>query len=227
MTDGACIVICVRYPEKGRVKSRLAAACGDDFVLQLYDTFVADLLATLEGTGIPFIIAFDPPEKQDAVRRHFGRRHVYMPQEGADLGERMYHAFRESFARGYTSAVLMGSDIPDLPGEFLEEALSSLTNHDAVVGPARDGGYYLIGFREDTLTPRVFEGIPWGTATVFADTMALFTKSHYDVHLLPPWYDIDSADDLRDLAARHADTSFAQSRTMALLRGTAWDGGAS
>jgi len=227
MTDGACIVICVRYPEGGTVKSRLAAACGAGFVGQLYGHFVADSLDTLEGTGIPFIIAFDPPGKEEEMKRRFGKTHVYMPQEGTNLGERMYGAFHRTFARGYTSVILIGSDIPDLPGEFLAEARSSLDGHDAVMGPARDGGYYLIGFRRDTLTPRVFDDIPWGTATVFADTMAAFTKAGYDVHLLPEWYDTDRADDLRDLVARNSDTPFARSRTMAYLRGTTWDGGAS
>jgi len=224
MTDGACIVICVRYPEKGTVKSRLAATCGAGFVRTLYEHFIADALDTLEGTGIPFIIAFDPPEKGAAMRRRFGEDRLYMPQEGADLGERMYGAFHHTFARGYTSVILIGSDIPDLPGAFLAKALSSLDDHDAVMGPAQDGGYYLIGFRKETLTPRVFDDIPWGTTTVLADTMARFTREGYDVHLLPRWRDIDETDDLRALVARNSNTPFARSRTMAYLRDTSWDG---
>ncbi|NQU02969.1 MAG: glycosyltransferase [Syntrophaceae bacterium] len=225
MTERECIVLFARYPEKGKVKSRLAATYGAEFVLQLYDNFVADSLDRLKDTEVPFIIAFDPPEKEDEMRSHFGRDHVYMPQEGSDLGERMYYAFRRCFAEGFDSAVLIGSDIPDLPREILEEALFSLENHDAVIGPSRDGGYYLIGFKKDTLTPQVFKNIPWGAPTVLAATMGVFTTRENDVHLLPEWNDMDTPDDLADLVRRNSDTPFAGSRTMSYVKARILDKG--
>ncbi len=217
MTGRACIVLFARFPENGKVKSRLAATYGAEFVMHLYDNFVADTLDKVKGTGVPFIIAFDPPDKEDDMRRHFGRDHVYMPQEGNHLGTRMHLAFCRCFARGFDSAILIGSDIPDLPEEILAEALSSLEDHDMAIGPSRDGGYYLIGFKKDTLTLQVFENIPWGTSTVLAETMRVSTARGDHVHLLPQWRDIDTPDDLTDLVRRNSDTPFAASRTMSYL----------
>jgi len=214
MTGRECIVLFARYPEKGKVKSRLAAHYGAAFALQLYDNFVTDTLDTLKGVGIPFMIAFDPPGKKDEIRRHFGSDNVYIPQEGSDLGARMHHAFCQCFAEGFESVIIIGSDIPDLPSKILKEAFSSLGNYDAVMGPSRDGGYYLIGFKRDTFIPQVFENIPWGNSTVLEDTMEVFQLRRGTVHLLPKWRDIDTPDDLSALVERNSHTPFARSRTM-------------
>jgi rSAM/selenodomain-associated transferase 1 len=211
-----CIVIFVRYPERGAVKSRLAPVLDDGLVVSLYEAFVTDLLATLEKSGYPFRIAFTPEERAEGIVRCFGRYEGF-PQAGTDLGERMKNAFQRCFSDEFASVVLIGSDIPDLPPEIFAEAFGALDNSGAVIGPAADGGYYLIGFRKETFTPAVFGGIAWSTGTVFAETVARLERAGLGVHRLPLWQDVDTPEDLRDMIRRHRDTPFARSRTMACL----------
>ena len=211
-----CIVIFVRYPEKGAVKSRLVPVLDEGLIVSLYESFVSDLLATLESSGHPFRIAFTPEERAEGIFRRFGR-HDGFAQTGADLGERMKDAFQRCFADGFDSVVLIGSDIPDLPPEIFGEAFAALETRGAVIGPAADGGYYLIGFREETFVPGVFEGIAWSTAGVFAATLERLARAGVGVHRLPRRRDVDTPEDLRDLIRRNRDTPFARSRTMACL----------
>ena len=129
----------------------------------------------------------------------------------------MKNAFQRCFSDGFASVVLIGSDIPDLPPEIFAEAFAALDNSGAVIGPAADGGYYLIGFRKETFVPEVFGGIAWSTGTVFAETWPVWSRAGVGVHRLPLWRDVDTPEDLRDLIRRHRDTPFARSRTMACL----------
>jgi glycosyltransferase A (GT-A) superfamily protein (DUF2064 family) len=98
-----------------------------------------------------------------------------------------------------SNLVPIGSDIPDLPLEFIEEAFTSFREKDVVIGPSFDGGYYLIGFRDKTSFPRMFEGISWSTKSVFEDTMKVLKLEGLTVHTLQRWRDIDTIDDLRNL----------------------------
>jgi rSAM/selenodomain-associated transferase 1 len=211
-----CIVMFVKYPEKGAVKSRLAPALDEGLIVSLYESFVIDLLATLERSGNPFRIAFTPADRKEEIFRRFGRC-AGSPQIGADLGERMKNLFGDCFADGFDSVVVIGSDIPDLPPEIFAEAFAALERKGAVIGPAADGGYYLIGFRKETFVPAAFEGITWSTGTVFAETIARLERAGVGVHRLSSRRDVDTVDDLRDLVRRHRDTPFARSRTMACL----------
>jgi glycosyltransferase A (GT-A) superfamily protein (DUF2064 family) len=112
----------------------------------------------------------------------------------------MRNAFIEAFEMGFRRVVLIGSDIPDLPLDFIEEAFTSLKESDVVIGPAYDGGYYLIGFKDKTFSPQIFEGITWGTKNVFDQTMKKLKRSRRVVHILPYHRDIDTMDDLRNLS---------------------------
>jgi rSAM/selenodomain-associated transferase 1 len=120
----------------------------------------------------------------------------YLPQEGADLGERMANAFDFSFAAGYGPVLLRGSDTPDLPASIIYEAQEALAREkaDLVLGPAADGGYYLIGLSQPA--PRLFEDIAWSTPGVLDATLQLATGMGLTVHLLPGWRDIDTPEDL-------------------------------
>ncbi len=97
----------------------------------------------------------------------------------------------------FKRVVLIGSDIPDLSLEFIEEAFTSLQEKDAVIGPSLDGGYYLIGFKKETFSPRVFEGIRWSTESVFEKTLEVLEREGLTVHTLQPLRDIDTVGDLR------------------------------
>jgi rSAM/selenodomain-associated transferase 1 len=217
MQNTPLILLFIKEPVAGRVKSRLSAFLGADAALALYRCFVLDMIASIEASGIPFRVCFHPHDAGAAIRQWLGRHLAYQPQEGADVGERMEHAFRQVFAEGCPRAVLVGSDIPDLPPSAFSDAFRALDDHDAVIGPARDGGYYLIGFRTDTFLPEVFRDIEWSTAEVFSKTMQILDRSGQQVLQLPLWRDVDTLDDLRDLVTRNGDTAFRRSRTMNCL----------
>jgi hypothetical protein len=197
--DDRCLLFFLKRPEKGKVKSRLARVIGDDSAVNLYKNLVTQMLLTLKRGTFPFYICFYPRNSEKPIKDWLGREHRYIPQNGKDLGERMKKGFMEAFANGFKRVLLIGSDIPDLPLEFLEEAFASLEEEDAVIGPAYDGGYYLIGFKDKTFSAQVFEGMAWGTNTVFQDTMKVLKESRKRVHTLEPLRDIDTIEDLRHL----------------------------
>lgn len=123
-----------------------------------------------------------------------------MPQRGENLGERMENCFTEAFTMNFKRVVLVGSDIPSLPLDFIEEAFVSLKENDVVIGPSLDGGYYLIGFKDKTFSSQVFKGIPWSTEKVFEQTMKILEREGLTVHSLKPLRDIDTIEDLRNLS---------------------------
>jgi rSAM/selenodomain-associated transferase 1 len=214
-----CLIVFVRHPEPGKAKTRLAKAYDDHFAAELYGYFVDDLLEALERGSYRMEIVFTPAEKELEIRQRSGSRFSYTPQEGEGLGERMEKAFRSCFTKGFATAILIGSDIPDLTAEVIEQAFHALENgQDAVVGPAFDGGYYLIGFCSATVDPAVFKEMPWGESTVFEKTLDRLHARGYRISFAPAWHDIDTQEDLAALRARHANTPFGRSRTMAFLR---------
>ena len=218
MTDKPIILLFIRVPIKGQVKSRLAAELGEETALDLYTSFVLDIIDTLEGTGYPLIVYYYPQAGADTLAPLLGQHCRLMPQEGKDLGERMENAFRQIFSEGYTRAILIGSDIPDLTPAVLQDALESLRTSDVVIGPAADGGYYLIGFRKGSLLPGIFRTREWGTERVFQQTMDLLRNALLRIHLAPEWKDVDTIEDLRSLVLRSRDSVFDRSRTMIYLK---------
>jgi len=179
---------------------------GDDSAANLYRDFITQMLSTLRRGDFPFYICFYPKNALKGLKEWLGDQHHYIPQKGKDLGERMKNSFVEAFKMGSKRVVLIGSDIPDLPLGFIEEAFTSLGEKDAVIGPAYDGGYYLIGFKEKTFSPQVFERMAWGTERVFEDTMKVLKNLNQRVHTLPYLRDIDTVDDLKNI-----DPSFGRS----------------
>jgi rSAM/selenodomain-associated transferase 1 len=198
--DDRCLLFFIKYPETGKVKSRLGVVIGDETAAKLYRDFITQMLSTLKTGDFPLYICFYPKNALKALKEWLGSQYHYIPQKGKDLGERMRNAFTEAFEMGHTRVVLIGSDIPDLPLEFIEEAFTSLKKRDVVIGPALDGGYYLIGFKDKTFSAQVFERIAWGTETVFDETMQDLKKLRRKVHTLPFQRDIDTLEDLRNLS---------------------------
>jgi rSAM/selenodomain-associated transferase 1 len=142
----------------------------------------------------------------------------YTPQSGEDLGEKMHNVFCQCFSEGFRSVVIIGSDSPDLPLRIVRDAFQALDTYDAVIGPAFDGGYYLIGFTRDGLFPDVFRGIAWGTNDVFRKTMKLLEDAGIRPWILPIWRDIDKPEDIFSLIEDNKNTDFANSRTMTYLK---------
>lgn len=218
MSHERCLVMFAKYPEKGKVKSRLIFDGNQRLVADLYRCFIEDLLERLSAGNYRFWLAYDPPEKENDFIELFGNGFSYAPQRGADLGIRMHNIFSSCFFKGFQSVVIIGSDSPDLPKRIIEEAFDSLDRHDAVIGPTRDGGYYLIGFSRDSISERFFKDMTWSTDSVFQETMQRFHKDGVLVHVLLQWRDIDRPEDIDFLMNGCEKSDFGKSRTIQFLK---------
>jgi rSAM/selenodomain-associated transferase 1 len=218
MDGPSLILLFVKAPIKGRVKSRLASALSDEAAVELYRSFVLDILATVDASSHPCRICIYPPDAREFIAAWLGHRRQYVPQSGDDLGSRMANAFQEAFASGVSRAVLIGSDVPDLPAEVIADAFAGLQGNDAVIGPAVDGGYYLIGFRNDTFRPDVFQDIRWGTDSVLRETRERFIRAGSRVHNVRQWQDVDTVEDLHSLRRRMSGTAFERTYTVQALK---------
>ncbi len=183
-----------RAPELGAVKTRLGKTLGDERALALYEAFLDDTCALTQGIGARRVLAIagdvDHPRVQHLAK---SQRLAVEPQGDGDLGARMARAIATHVATG--PVVIIGSDAPTLPRAHVHEALDALMACDVVIGPSDDGGYYLIGAR--VAVPELFADVRWSTPAVLATTLErLAGRAHA---LLPPWHDVDSADDLERL----------------------------
>lgn len=202
-----------KYPAAGRVKTRLAARLGARAAAALYRAFVLDLADRLRALPYDTAWAFWPPDAPFAALVPGFRCH---PQRGGDLGGRMAAAVAAEAARAPGPIMVIGADAPHLPAQALDEAASALARGaDLVLGPAADGGYYLIGLKG--AVPELFTGVAWGTATVLAETRARAHRLGLRTHLLPPSFDVDEAVDLDRLRALLAGGGVALPRTRRAL----------
>jgi len=206
----------VRNPERGDVKTRLAATLGKNVARDLYRCFILDMLSALESTGFPIVICYYPEDALDDLKGIAGEGYAFKSQHGADLGERMARSITDAFAQGFDRAIVIGSDIPDLPLAFIQESFAALETYDSVIGPAFDGGYYLIGFKQESFLPEAFQGIEWGTDTVLTRTLNILGANQRTAYLLPPLRDIDTLEDLKVLFEKHKNTPHSP-RTMSYL----------
>jgi uncharacterized protein len=194
----ALLIIFAKEPLPGQVKTRLCPPLSPQEAAQLYHNFCLDILEEMARVPeVHLAVAFSPPGTQGLFRRLAPPGTDLFPQEGGDLGERMARAFARSFAAGFGPVMLRGSDVPDLPATVMSEAREVLASGQAQVtlGPCPDGGYYLVGLTEPQ--PRLFQGPAWSSRTVLTDTLDLARQMGLRVHLLPPWTDIDTGDNLR------------------------------
>ena len=146
-----CILLFIKYPEKGKVKQRLSRDLNEEIVQGLYKCFVHDTLSTLHKIKAQLVICFFPADAQEKFQQWLGSTLLFLSQTGIDLGERMKNSFLSAFSKGFRRVILMGSDSPDIPIEFLQKAFSELETHDIILGPSYDGGYYLIGFQSGVM----------------------------------------------------------------------------
>jgi rSAM/selenodomain-associated transferase 1 len=189
-------IVFVKAPILGRVKTRLEKQLDFNTVLEIYKCTTADVIETVRQRVSDVKICYYPPEETDLVKDWLGDTYDYEAQVGNHLGERMKNAFISSFSGNCSRAILVGTDLPGLSHKVIGESFKQLAREAAVLGPTYDGGYYLIGFREDLLIPGVFDNMPWGTPHVFENTMRAFGEAKCTVHILPKLRDIDTYEDL-------------------------------
>ncbi len=212
-----CLIMMAKYPEPGQVKTRLAAEIGAGHAAELSKRFILDLLQTLSSRDWEIQMALYPWERKAEMSAVVGEKYVLVSQQGRDLGERMGHVFIQLFAEAFQEIIMIGTDAPDLPAEFVVEAFSALADHDAVLGPACDGGYYLIGFRRGVFSPQLLDGLPWSTPEIFVQQLKRLREQNLQVYILPPWQDVDTLADLKKMAGLAVMTPFAESLTMGYI----------
>ncbi|UCE10504.1 MAG: TIGR04282 family arsenosugar biosynthesis glycosyltransferase [Candidatus Thorarchaeota archaeon] len=212
------IFLVMKYPEAGKVKSRLAESLGEKAATALYCAFVKDTLKTVEALDVPFHIAVHPPESHGKFADWLGHSYEFFPQEGENLGERLHNGFVTMFDKEYQQVVALATDCPDLPAEILQRAISAFQTDEVVIGPGLDGGFYLIGFAHDHFVADAFYDISWGTETVFQETLSRIETVTNRVRVLPEWGDIDTKRDLRQFFRTHEMQPSSTLRTMEYLR---------
>jgi rSAM/selenodomain-associated transferase 1 len=194
------LLIFARLPERGRVKTRLARDLGDDRALAIYEAMLRDLLQSIgESTSemeVEVMWAPSPNANGETLRRAFGDRNLAM-QTGETLGDRLSMAFSERFFFQRTQKIVaIGVDDPTLPRALVDQTFALLDGCEWVVGPATDGGYYLIGCRAAAFDVEIFANVEWGTNKVLASTLDCIRGWGSSLALLPERRDIDVADDL-------------------------------
>lgn len=184
-------------PPGASSKTRLARDLGAKLAARLGAAFLRDTAAAILAAGAiapmaPICVHW-PPDAA-ALRPLLPEAFAFLPQRPGDLGRKMHLALSDLLAQGHRGAMLIGADLPSLPPEFLVEAADVLTSGaaDVVLGPALDGGYYLIGMHREP-PAGLFSGIPWSTPAVLALTLERAVALDLSVHLLPQWYDVDDA----------------------------------
>jgi rSAM/selenodomain-associated transferase 1 len=196
------LLIFARYPELGRVKSRLARELGPEATLQLYQAMVDDLLDRVGSSSEETAIEVGWSGADDVAGRELRstfRDHSLFQQTGTDLGDRLVVAFTERvFFHQASKVIAIGTDDPALPRALIDKAFELLESCEYVIGPASDGGYYLIGARAGTFRTALFRDVPWGEPSVLETTLAKIRAFNATVALLPVRRDID---DLASLEA--------------------------
>lgn len=205
-----------RAPECGRVKTRLARDLGASAAFALYSAFLRDIAGRFSESGPNLVWAYTPDDADAATC--FGRGVSLVPQGEGALDARMARVFERLLPPdgGFDRVVMIGADVPHVPGAWVRAAFAGLDESDLVLGPAEDGGYYLVGMRE---RHDVFRGIPMGTPDVFAATRARARSLHLSVQELAPLFDLDRAADVRRLpafVAMHPEVQLTE--TLACLR---------
>ena len=186
------LLIFIKNPIQGKVKTRLGKDLGHHQAVEIYKKLLE--VTRLAALGVnaarqlyygDFINHEDNWSPQDFEKKL---------QHGSDLGVRMHEAFVKGFDEGYKKIVIIGSDCPEMDAQTLEEAFRKLEDHNVVIGPANDGGYYLLGLSQKV---NIFENVDWSTESVFDQTLALVKKQGLSRALLPEKTDLDTIDDLK------------------------------
>jgi hypothetical protein len=190
------LIIFTRYPEPGKTKTRLIPALGPDGAADLHRRMTEHTLKralTLKSEAVSIEVRFAGGNEQ-LMRAWLGAQMILRRQGQGDLGACMDRAFRETFQAGAKRVVIIGTDCPALTGALLRTAFEALKQHDIVIGPAHDGGYYLIGLRRRV--PQLFQGLPWGTASVLELTLRKAAELGFWPEQLTPLDDVDRPEDL-------------------------------
>lgn len=220
VSDERLLALFAKAPLPGQVKTRLAAQTSEPFAVALADALLRDCVQRYQTVADRRLVLFTPAENETWFREVAGSAFALEAQADGDLGARLAALFAKH-ATGGRRVIALGTDSPNLPRDWVGQAFAQLSEADAVLGPAVDGGYYLIACRG--FFPALFDSDGWGGPSVLGQTVARAQRLGLRLSLLPPWYDVDTLDDCRFLkqhlqAQRLAGIDPACQRTEALLR---------
>ena len=198
-SDKNNLIIFVKYPEKVEVKTRIGNDIGSEKAKAIYSAITLFLLSVLSNSDYySMTVAFTPKNIMKDVKDWLNIHHAeYKPQLGESLGEKISDAFDKSFNSGFLNTVIIGSDCIEINGELINKAFDYLEDHDCVLGPARDGGFYLIGLKNQNY-PYIFNGIEWSTDKVLKSTIKKIDQNNLSYKLLDVLNDIDKVEDVDD-----------------------------
>jgi rSAM/selenodomain-associated transferase 1 len=218
-THANALAIMAKAPLPGTVKTRLVPPLTAEQAAELYRALLLDQFEHLrQVSGAEHYVFYAPADAENILRDLGGADYAYRAQSGADLGARMAQVFADLWRLGHRNVVLIGSDLPALPLAILREAFTRLSTAEnrVVIGPSRDGGYYLIGMNQ--ATPEIFANMTWSYDRVLADTTARLDGLGVSYSKLPTWFDLDVAEDFQRLRTlRKSESRAALSRTLACL----------
>ena len=194
----AALVIFIRFPHPGKVKSRLTRMLGPEKATVLYQLCAQKIIRELDGLPgeVNKYLSYSDHRDKDKIRHWIGSRFRLIPQAEGDLGQRLEQSFRSLLEGGSGKAIIMASDVPDLSTDVVNDAVSALDNYDLVIGPCNDGGYYLIGMKRPH--SELFKGITWSTDKVLEQTLTIAGEQGLSVFSLTTLRDIDTGDDLKE-----------------------------
>ena len=214
--SGNCVVLFVKAPTPGRVKTRLCPPLSHEQAAELYQSFTKDTIDRLNENPFHCLIAYDPNE-EFPTPAWTGFDLPWFPQVGADLGERLQHAFQTAFDREFSRILALGTDSPGFGIDQISQAFDQLASADVVMGPALDGGYYLIGLAKPC--PALFEHIAWSSPEVARQTRERVKQHKLSLAEIASFHDVDTYLDLKNLHERFSDKKIGSSwkRTSTVL----------
>lgn len=178
---------------EGKVKTRLAETVGSEKALHIYEKLTDYTHSVSEAVDVDRQVWYSDFIAKDDVWDKGQRQFVKKLQQGEGLGERMRNAFQQAFEKGYQKVIIIGSDCAELTPELISESYQQLEEHDLVIGPSEDGGYYLLGMHK--FYGRLFKDMPWSTAEVLPQTLQIAEKLDLNFYLLPVLNDVDNEED--------------------------------
>jgi len=201
--DHELLIIFAKVPQLGKAKTRLAASIGDEKALEVYQALLSHTRAVTSPLFQNKIVYYTPQIETDDLWEGNGFQKALQPQ--GDLGERMHYAFAQGFAHNYARICIIGTDCFELTTDHLSQAFRALLKHDVVLGPSRDGGYYLLGMNQ--LFSPLFFNKEWSTESVANDTRQDVKQQQLSLKELSMLNDIDTIDDLKQspLGSKHVD----------------------
>jgi len=196
------IIVMTKVPGFADVKTRLRPLLSESQSAELAGCFLTDTITNLASVFEHRIIAFTPEDGRDAIETLVVGGHIYIPQRGGDLGQRLDAAIADAFEMGFGPVIVIGTDSPTLPPDYSAQALDHLQSHEdgVAIGPTDDGGFYLIGVSR--LHKGMFDGVAWSSDKTYEQTVANIKNiGDVDLLVLPRWYDVDEPADLVRLIA--------------------------